>query len=145
MSASTAKSKQNEYGGDSTDRFFYVAIFGVVLVGIAASVYRNYTATAPSMSTFLDLLTAEKTSLCSYQGDVLDNHERLAPNCLDYNGYRIVEGPTTVIYEIDVSRPRKTEAYKLVKVAELNTDAMKGLFNLKHVDMTYTIPAYQAP
>jgi hypothetical protein len=30
-------------------------------------------------------------------------------------------------------------------VAELNTDAMKKLFNLRNVDITYTVPEYPWP
>ncbi len=146
MRASLARNKSNSLASDSTDKLFYWAIGGVVLTGLAANIYSTYTAEAPSLTTFLDLLTAHKTHYCDLAGTLVSPSPGFIPfNCLDYNGYRIVEGPTTHIFEIRGTTPHKAGDYQLVKVADLNTDAMKKLFNLRHVDITYTVPEYPWP
>jgi hypothetical protein len=146
MRASLSRNKSIARSGDSTDKLFYWAIGGVVLTGLAANVYSNYTAEAPSLNTFLDLLTAHKTQYCDRSGALVRPSPAFIPfNCLDYNGYRIVEGPTTHIFEIRSEAPHKAGDYQLIKVAELNTDAMKKLFNLRNVDITYTVPEYPWP
>jgi hypothetical protein len=146
MRASLTRNKSNVRAGDSTDKLFYWAIGGVVLTGLAANVYSTYTAEAPSLNTFLDLLTAHKTQYCDGTGALIRPSPGFIPfNCLDYNGYRIVEGPTTHIFEIRWEGSQRPGEYQLVKVAELSTDAMKKLFNLRNVDITYTVPEYPWP
>jgi hypothetical protein len=146
MRASLARNKPQARSGDSTDKIFFWAIGGVVLTGLAANVYSTYTAEAPSLTTFLDLLTASKTQYCNLSGAVVQPPPGFAPyNCVDYNGYRIVEGPTTYIFEINGLVPHKTGGNRLIKVAVLNTDAMKRLFNLRNIDITYTVPESSWP
>lgn len=146
MRASLARNKTNSRASDSTDKLFYWAIGTVVLTGLAANIYSTYTAEAPSLNTFLDLLTAHKTQYCDITGALISPSPGFIPfNCLDYNGYRIVEGPTTYIFEVRGEVPHRAGDYQLVKVAALNTDAMKKLFNLRNVDITYTVPEYPWP
>lgn len=142
MSASLDRYKDTARSSDGTDRFFYWTIGCVVAVGLAANLYLTYTEEAPSMSTFLDLLTAQKTHYCSIGGEVVSRNPITTANCLDYNGYRIVQGPTTFIYEIQTDRPKSGDKKRLTKVAELSTDAMKRLFNIGNLDITYTMPEY---
>lgn len=146
MSVSTARRKPITPGSDSTDQLFYWAVGTVVVVGLAANFYRSYREEAPSMTTFLDLLTANKTHFCGARGELLNPIPAVtAANCLDYNGYRIVQGPTTVIYSIRTEQPETADGVILTKVADLNTEAMKRLFNLNNLDITYSIPEYPWP
>lgn len=146
MRASLSRNRINSRASDSTDKLFYWAIGTVVLTGLAANIYSTYTAEAPSMTTFLDLLTAHKTQYCDMTGALIKPSPGFVPlNCLDYNGYRIVEGPTTYIFEVRWASPHRAGDYQIIKVAALNTDAMKNLFNLRNVDITYTVPEYPWP
>ena len=142
MSASSVTRKDTARSSDRTDRFFYWAIGSVVAVGLAANLYLTYTEEAPSMSTFLDLLTAPKTNYCSTTGEVVYQNPITTANCLDHNGYRIVQGPTTFIYEIQTGEPASSDKNRLTKVAEFNSDAMKGLFNIGGLDIAYAMPEH---
>jgi hypothetical protein len=146
MSAGLAMEKTSLSKSDGTDRFFYWAIAIVFVCGFSANLYRSYTAEAPSLETFLDLLTAHKNLYCNADGEIMSPSWPInTPNCLDYNGYRIVQGPTTIIFEIQNEKGHPRDGHRLVKVAELDAVAMKRLFNLRNVDVTYTIPEYPWP
>lgn len=146
MISSMSRSRPSARKSDGTDGFFYWTIGGVVAVGLGANLYMTYTEEAPSLTTFLDLLKATKTHYCGPHGEVFNPSPAIiSANCLDYNGYRIVQGPTTLIYEIRTGRPNSGDGPTLTKVAELNTTAVKRLFNLGNIDITYTIPEYPWP
>jgi hypothetical protein len=125
----------SEEPGDGSGRYFYLAIAGVFVVGFGFNAWSKFSADSPSLNTFLDLLMIRKTSYCTSDGVLLATpmgHQE-SPNCIDYRGYRIIEGDSVVIYEIAAHDPGSQRAY-YARVAELNTHALKRLFNLKFED-----------
>lgn len=121
-------------GKDRSSTYFYLVIGCVMAAGIGFNAWSRFAAESPSMTTFLDLLTMRKTSFCSRDGAVLAHPDKPGepPNCVDYDGYRIVEGDSVEIYELDQSDQGSSERY-YARVAALDTTALKRLFNLKFV------------
>lgn len=124
--------ENSQPGADPSGRLFYIAIGAVFVAGFGFNAWNKFAAEGPSLTTFLDLLTIRKTAYCGVDGTVLSRptgHE-VAPNCIDYRGYRIIEGDTVVIYEVASHDPGSQRPY-YARVAELDTKALKRLFNLK--------------
>jgi hypothetical protein len=146
MQVRLSRIKPDTKSKDPSDKMFFGSIIGIVMLGLAANIYQSYTSEAPSLTTFVDLLTVRKTQFCDTTGTVIDGGNGFLPlNCLDYNGYRIVEGSTTYIFEIANKNPVTSGDNRMIPVAELNTDAMKKLFNLRRVDFTYSKLDYPWP
>lgn len=137
MVTSVARRREAETGKDDSgsSRFFYLTISGVFVIGFSFNAWTKYAAEVPTLNTFLDLLTIRKTEFCSNDGTVLTlPPPQSTPNCLDYRGYRIVEGDSVIIYEIAAHDPNPFTPARFTRVAELKTDALKRLFNLKFED-----------
>jgi hypothetical protein len=125
----------SEEAADGSGRYFYLVIAGVFVMGFGFNVWSKFAAEGPSQNTFLDLLMIRKTSYCTSDGVLLATpigHEE-TPNCIDYRGYRIIEGDSVVIYEIASHDPGSQRPH-YARVAELDTHALKRLFNLKFED-----------
>ena len=115
---------------ERTDTLFFWAIGLVVLGGIAANVWSSYTAEAPTMERFLELLGTPRTKICDENGTVLSHGSAFNDaNCADKGPYRIVVGNRVTIFEQHDGAREGTKQY--VKIGYIDRDAMNRLFNLK--------------
>lgn len=138
MRSSMATRKQST-SKDRSDSYFFWVIGIVVVTGLAGNFYSKFTESAPSMTTFLDLLTAKKTFYCDPAGKAVNiTPPKTLSNCIDYNGYRIVEGDTTFIYEI-IGTDHDGDIV-LQQAAEMKTRSLKRLFNLKFHESPSVMP-----